>query len=158
LGEIYYARKGKKGYMRPIYESEEDLKREGGVAAIIEAQWNCKLVKLPISYHLDFAATRGAKCVAFCEVKTRNYSMDSIHQMGGYLLSLRKWTAARDICLASQVPFILVVKTLDGVYYASFATDFLPDNLLVRGRKDRDDWQDIEPCVLLKTNRFTKIA
>jgi hypothetical protein len=144
--------------MRPTYESEADLAREGGVAAIIEGLWGCKLVKLPISYHLDFAATRAAKCVAFCEVKTRNYSMQDIDKMGGYLLSLRKWIAARDLCLGSGVPFILVVKTLDGVYYAAFVTDFLPDDLLVRGRKDRDDWQDIEPCVLLKVKRFTQIA
>ena len=153
-----YARKGKKGYMRPTYESEEDLEREGGVAAIIEKLWDCKLAKLPISYHLDFAVTRAAKCVAFCEVKTRNYSMQDIDKMGGYLLSLKKWTAARDLCLGSKVPFILVVKTLDGVYYAAFSTDFLPDDLLVRGRKDRGDWQDIEPCVLLHTKRFTQIA
>ena len=143
--------------MRPMYESESDLARESGVAAIIEKLWDCKLVKLPISYHLDFAVTRGAKCVAFCEIKTRNYSMEEINRFGGYLLSLKKWTTARDLCLASKVPFILVVKTLDGVYYLACDTDFLPDNLLVRGRKDRDDWQDIEPCVLLNTNRFTKI-
>jgi len=29
--------------------------------------------------------------------------------------------------------------------------------VLVRGRKDRDDWQDIEPCVLLDVNKFKKI-
>ena len=144
--------------MRPMYETSDDLQREGSVAAIVEERWKCKLVKLPIVYHLDFAATRGAKCVAFCEVKTRNYTMQSIDQMGGYLLSLRKWMAARDLSMASDVPFILVVKTLDGVYYAAFHSDFLPDDLLVRGRKDRDDWQDIEPCILLKTKRFTKIA
>jgi hypothetical protein len=152
------ARQGKKGNMRSTYETSDDLQREGSVAAIVEAQWNCKLVKLPISYQLDFAATRGARCVAFCEVKTRNYTMPHIDQMGGYLLSLKKWMAARDLSVASKVPFILVVKTLDGVYYSSFQSDFLPDDLLVRGRKDRDDWQDIEPCVLLKTKRFTKIA
>lgn len=155
---INYARQGKKGTMRPTYETSEDLEREGAVAAIVESQWNCKLVKLPKSYHLDFAATRGGKCVAFCEVKTRNYTMEHIGQMGGYLLSLQKWIAARNMSLSTAVPFILVVKTLDGVYYAAFDTDFLPDNLLVRGRKDRGDWQDIEPCVLLKTHRFIKIA
>ena len=84
--------------------------------------------------------------------------MEHIGQMGGYLLSLQKWIAARNMSLSTAVPFILVVKTLDGVYYAAFDTDFLPDNLLVRGRKDRGDWQDIEPCILLKTHRFTKIA
>jgi len=27
----------------------------------------------------------------------------------------------------------------------------------VRGRTDRGDWQDIEPCVLLNTNRFKQL-
>ena len=150
--------RARKRTMRPTYETEADLAREDAVASIIEDQWKCKLVKLPNSYHLDFAATRGGKCVAFCEVKTRNYTMENIGHMGGYLLSLQKWIAARDMSMSSGVPFILVVRTLDGVYYSVFESDFLPDNLLVRGRKDRGDWQDIEPCVLLKTSRFIKIA
>ena len=26
------------------------------------------------------------------------------------------------------------------------------------GRKDRDDWQDIEPCVLIPINTFKKVV
>jgi hypothetical protein len=85
-----HARQGKKGYMRTMYETNADLLREDDVASIIEAQWKCKLVKLPISYHLDFAATRGGKCVAFCEVKTRNYTMQDIDKMVWYANKLQQ--------------------------------------------------------------------
>jgi hypothetical protein len=83
--------------------------------------------------------------------------MAKIGQFGGYLLSLGKWMAAKQISESSDLPFFLVVKTTDAVYYAEFRTGFFqPDDVLVRGRKDRDDWQDIEPCVLLDVNKFKK--
>ena len=50
----------------------------------------------------------------------------------------------------------LAVKTLDGIWYAKF-TSFKPDDVMVMGRTDRDDWQDIEPCVVLNCNKFKKI-
>jgi len=28
---------------------------------------------------------------------------------------------------------------------------------VIKGRKDRNDWQDIEPCVLLNTNGFKRL-
>ena len=114
---------------------------------------------MPIRYHLDFVLTRGDKAVAYAEVKTRNYTMEKIGEMGGYLMSIGKWTAAKQLSEASRLPFILIVRTLDGLYSSIFnhADGFIPDDVLVRGRTDRNDWQDIEPCVLLNTNKFTRI-
>ncbi len=132
--------------MRPLYETDADLKREGSVVEILEKAWNCTMTKLPIRYHLDYVARRGDKAVAFCEVKTRNYTMQKIDQLGGYLMSIGKWSSAESLYRASGLPFILAVHATDGVYYASF-TEFTPDDVLVRGRTDRNDWQDIEPCV-----------
>ncbi len=144
--------------MRPLYETEADLEREAEVASLIERRWNCKLVKMPIRYHLDFVAIRGDKVVAFCEVKTRNYTMEQITNFGGYLMSVGKWTNAHALNTSTGIPFVLIVKTSDGVYYASFdATNFKPDDVLTRGRKDRNDWQDIEPCVLLNTKQFKEL-
>jgi hypothetical protein len=144
--------------MRELYESGDDLAREAKVMSLIEAAWKCRAVKLSIKYSLDYVLTRGDKAVAFCEVKTRNYSMAEIGQFGGYLLSLGKWMAAKQIAEASGLPFFLIVKTTDAVYYEEFrAGSFQPDGVHVRGRKDRDDWQDIEPCVLLDVNKFKKI-
>jgi hypothetical protein len=142
--------------LRPLYETAADLDNEASIAKVLSLKWDCNFVKLPIRYHLDFVVTRGDQAIAYAEFKTRNYSMADIGKMGGYLMSIGKWSAAKQLCDASLLPFILVVKTLDGVYRAGF-TEFKPDGVLVRGRTDRNDWQDIEPCVLLNTQRFKRI-
>jgi hypothetical protein len=142
--------------VRPIYETTKDLSNESDVANMLSRRWDCNFVKLPIRYHLDFVLTRGDKAVAYAELKTRNYSMADIDKMGGYLMSIGKWSAAKQLSQASLLPFILIVRTLDGLYRSSF-TEFIPDDVLVRGRTDRNDWQDIEPCVLLNTQRFKRI-
>jgi len=139
-----------------MYETEADLAGEKHIAELLEAKWSCKFIKLPIRYHLDFVLTRGDTAVAYAELKTRNYTMADIGSMGGYLMSIGKWSAAKQLCDASHLPFILIVKALDGIYQTR-ETAFSPDSVMVRGRKDRNDWQDIEPCVLLNTNRFKKI-
>lgn len=143
--------------MRPLYETQEDLNREDRFARVLENLWKCKFVKLPIKYHIDYVLTRNDLAVAFCEIKTRNYTWDEIDKMGGYLISIDKWSSAECLHRISRLPFLLVVKASDGLYYSS-VIDFKPDSVLVRGRTDRNDWQDIEPCVLLKTNRFTRLA
>ena len=142
--------------MRPLYETAADLEGEVSVAKTLASLWNCEFVKLPLRYHLDFVVTRNGRAVAYAELKTRNYSMADIDKMGGYLMSIGKWSAAKQLCDASLLPFVLIVKTLDGLYRSSF-TEFIPDDVLVRGRTDRNDWQDIEPCVLLNTKRFKRI-
>ena len=142
--------------MRPLYETAADLMGEVSVAKTLASLWDCEFVKLPLRYHLDFVVTRNGRAVAYAELKTRNYSMADIDKMGGYLMSIGKWSAAKQLCDASLLPFVLIVKTLDGLYRSSF-TEFIPDDVLVRGRTDRNDWQDIEPCVLLNTKRFKRI-
>ncbi len=142
--------------MRPMYESGDNLKSEFSVIQSVCDRWKCEYSKLPIRYHLDYVMRRGDKAVAFCEVKTRNYKMSEIDSMGGYLMSVGKWMAGKSMSKSTGLPFVLVVKTTDGIWYAKF-TEFKPDDVLVRGRTDRNDWQDIEPCVLLNCNRFTKL-
>lgn len=142
--------------MRPLYESQADLDRESIVVDLLQSKWDCTMTKLPIRYHLDYVIQRGDKAVAFCEIKTRNYTMAEIQNFGGYLMSIGKWASAESLHRSTGLPFILVVKATDGVYFSSFS-EFKPDDVLVRGRTDRNDWQDIEPCVLLDTRRFTKI-
>jgi len=141
---------------RPLYESNTDLNNEQYVAQKIGSAWGCEFKKMPIRYHLDFVLTKGDKAVAFCEVKSRNYTMQRIDEMGGYLMSIGKWSAAKNLSEASGLPFILVARTLDGIWY-TVVKDFKPDDVLVRGRTDRNDWQDIEPCVLLKCERFKRL-
>lgn len=141
--------------MRPMYETEEHLEAEAKTAKMLADAWSCEFHKMPIRYNLDFVAKRGDVAISFCEFKTRNYTMQKIGEMGGYLISIGKWAAAKMLCEASGLPFTLIVTATDGVWYC-VVQDFKPDGVLVRGRKDRNDWQDIEPCVLLNVDRFTK--
>jgi len=142
---------------RPLYETSNDLSNEHNVALFLQDAWHCKLTKMPIRYHLDYVITKeGDTAVGFCEIKTRNYSMDDITKMGGYLMSIGKWSSAKQLYDCSGLPFFLAVRTLDGIWYSKF-TDFKPSSVSVRGRTDRGDWQDIEPCVLLDTSMFKQI-
>jgi hypothetical protein len=141
---------------RPLYETQTNLDNEQGVAAVIARRWNCVLVKLPIKYSLDFALTRQNKVVSFCEFKNRNYTMQQIANMGGYTLGLNKWLNAQILCKSIGVPFVLVVQTIDKkIWYSIFKDDFLNMPTYIKGRTDRNDWQDIEPCVMLDVSAFT---
>ena len=143
--------------MRPLYETSADLNGEADVAKMLEDKWSCKFVKLPIRYHLDFVISRNDVALAYAELKIRKYSMERIGSMGGYMMSVGKWAAAKQLCEASLIPFILIVKTPEGLYQMK-ETKFSPDSVSVRGRTDRNDWQDIEPCVMLNVDKFKKIT
>ena len=145
---------------RPLYETDADLEREGNMVSVVESNWKCKLTKLPIRYHLDYVFTREDKPVAFCEMKTRNYPMDNLDRNGGYSIGLGKWMTAKTMSETSGLPFVLIVKLNDGLYYSTFGdghNSFKPDDMVISGRIDRNDWQDIEPCVMIRAKRFKKL-
>jgi hypothetical protein len=75
---------------------------------------------------------------------------------GGYFISLNKFMSAKSLVEFTSLPFFLILDLPDGIWFRRFV-EF--DNLkfVVNGRKDRDDWQDVEPMVLLETNLFKKI-
>jgi hypothetical protein len=123
--------------------------------------------KLPLQYKLDYAMRNDANDVlGFIEVKVRNYTMAQIQDWGGYMLSLMKWTAGIQLAQTTGLPFVLVVKTRDGLYYLSVDTKVFTDSMIQKmihkrvklsGRTDRGDWQDVEPCVMLDCNNFNRM-
>lgn len=145
---------------RPIYETSADLVRETEIIGVVEQSWNCKATKLPIKYHLDYVFTRSDQAVGFCEIKTRKYTMDHLDKLGGYMLSLDKWMAGIRMSEATNLPFVLIVKTQDALYYSMFGKNhnpFTTDDVRIMGRIDRNDWQDIEPCVVIRADKFKKL-
>jgi hypothetical protein len=142
--------------VRPLYETEGNLEKERQVALFFEQTYQCTLRKLPIRYHLDFAIERGGQIVGFIEVKVRNHTFEQIKKMGGYRLSFGKWCAAEQMSRVSGLSFILLVGFLDQVRYARI-DDFRHDGLVWWGRQDRGDAQDMEPAVVLSTERFVMV-
>lgn len=142
--------------MRPLYESASDLKNEAQVISILSNKWNIKFHKLPIRYHLDYAATKNGRVVGYLEVKVRRYSMAQISNWGGYMLSVAKLQTAQELCRISKSVFCLAVQCTDGLYWMTIK-DFSEFPVTITGRSDRGDSQDIEPCVLIPGGRFTLI-
>jgi len=142
---------------RPTYETSADLERESAVIDRFKSKWNVEVSKLPLRYHLDYIMHRGDKALAFCEVKTRNLPIKKLEEWGGFIAALNKWVFAKTLVESTGLPFILIYRTLDGDYYNKI-TDFTShDGIHFRGRTDRNDWEDIDPGVMLSVNRFKKI-
>lgn len=143
--------------MRPTYETDANLRSEIAVKEILERNWNCDLIKLPTQYRFDYVAERDGKVVAFIEIKVRSYSSIQIDAMGGYMISLSKIIAAKQFAMAAGIRSILAVNLADGIYYFPIDKNFTTDDLAIKGRTDRGDWEDVEPCALIPMNEFLEL-
>lgn len=142
--------------MRPLYESDTDIANETQVMSTLSHKWGARFHKLPIRYHVDYAATKNGIVAAYVEIKVRKYSMDQIDGWGGYMISVAKLQTAQQLCRISKAVFCLVVQCTDGLYWIAIK-DFSEFPVSITGRSDRGDAQDIEPCVLIPKSRFTKM-
>jgi hypothetical protein len=132
---------------RPQYERDSDLAAEAEVIAAIEDRWSCRAIKLPKSYRLDFALTKGEQVRAWAEIKCRGRRYPT------YMLSLHKALAGLEMARATGCPFLLVVRYPDGIVYARMQEE-MAQSCGIGGRKDRGDWQDIEPVVHIPMDHF----
>jgi len=142
--------------VRPLYETDADRLAEKNVADLLEVRWTCQLSKLPIAYRLDFLVCTILQPRAFCEIKVRKYTWEQISDWGGYMLSLGKWDAARNLFLATGLPFLLVVSCAGDVRWRLFAR-FPVVPIKMGGRTDRDDSQDMEPVVMIDCAKFNTL-
>jgi len=145
--------------MRPIYESEADRILEREVISRLAAHWGLGYAKMKMSCVIDFALLDGKRVVAVAEVKGRNYSSADIERFGGLILSTGKVLSAKDWVSALLVPFVLVVKLTDGVFYLSIRNneDWPAMVIEMAWRRDRGDLQDIEPCCLFPMSLFERL-
>jgi hypothetical protein len=112
-------------------------------------------IRPPIKYHLDYLLQNKItnENIAFIEIKCITYSMAQIKSFGGYKLSLDKWLTACKLHEVTGIPCHLIVWATDGLFYCDMDNTQRPD-IVVFGRTDRNDSQDVEPSVLLKHDRF----
>lgn len=143
--------------MQKIYETEKNKINEKTIAARIEQYMDCEMIEAPRKWEIDYIARRGDKIAAWVEIKQRNYTMAEINMFGGYMLSLKKWMFAKTLFDMTGVKFALAIGAKDGIYIGSFDC-FYNQNIILGGRKDRNDIEDIEPCVLIPTTKFYKIS
>ena len=135
--------------MRPTYETSEDLLNEKDVITKFCDTWtNLSFAKLPTQYHLDYCLMIGDAVTGFCEVKVRK---NTHNKYSTYILSVAKVSAAKNLQDACGLSSVLVVKWTDKIGYVAFNYDW---PVFVGGRKDRGDWQDVEPVVHIPLSNF----
>jgi len=138
---------------RKMYETEEDLKRESQLADEISNRWNCDLHKLPLQYHLDYVAERDKEIRAFLELKCRTFEMDKYPT---FMISLSKMMWSKLLFGASGKETFLIVRWTDKIARCDLLhCDY---KVAMGGRRDRGDWQDIDPCCYIPLSEFTVIA
>ena len=147
--------------MRPLFETERHRAEERAMVERLAAAWQCHAHKLPLAYSVDWAlgTRRTRRTRAWIEAKDRSkYDWAFFERAGGVLLSAQKWASMRALADATQVSSVFLIKVKDGSLWYHRPDDWSHDGVLVdAGRTDRGDWQDVEPCVLLRQARFARV-
>ena len=138
---------------RMMYETKEHLKAERKSADIIEGKWSCLLKKLSYKLIVDFAVVRNDIICGWIEIKNRNITFNHSNK---YMISMHKINQARDLSDKTDLPFILVVKFTDGIYFYKDKREKHELKWGGRFATQRDE-QDLEPCYYIDTKLFREL-
>ena len=138
---------------RPTYENASDRSAETvAVQKFIKSfGGEVDFIKLPMQYKMDFALTRNGVITALVEVKCRR---NKKHAYPTYMISMSKLVAAAGY-RSIGINCILLVQWADGMGWVQMSNEDW--NVRVGGRKDRNDWQDIEPVTHIPIREFKDV-
>ncbi len=141
--------------MRPQYESAKDRKLEKFFCFVMKQTQGLEYKKVPKSYHFDFVEE---DLCEIAELKVRGYSFEEMHPPA-LMLSANKYV---EMSLFPANSRVLYLWNRDGIYRANISdidhnTENMPKYVFM-GRKDRGDWQDMEPCVLYFEDVFRLVV
>ena len=138
--------------MRPIYERGKDRDNERRVAEWLAARQpgGKRAVQMPKRYPVDYALIDGPGVFTdWLEIKCRTNTRDAYPT---YMVSLEKIRAMFDLARFTALPARLVVRWEDALGYLTLPTSDY--EIKMGGRRDRDDWQDIEPMAHFHVGSF----
>lgn len=125
--------------MRPTYETNDDRAVQRAVLRQLCECWRCDGHEMKRFAEIDVALMRKGRVVALSEIKGRRNAHDEYET---YMVSAHKVEAGIRWERSLRVPYFVVVKFTDGLYYTRpSAVEFF---LGVGGRVDRGDEGDIE--------------
>ena len=134
---------------RQLYENETNRNNEQAAKVTLEASWSVTLRKLPIKYGAEWVAFRDDQAVAVIEYKNRPHESS---RFPTYLLSAHKWMSMRSLANTIGVPAVLVVEFNDGMQHCTLEAGMAKTSWA--GRRDRDDADDLEPCMMIPMELF----
>ena len=128
---------------RPTYETEGDRSSEQEIIDIFAAFIEATPKKMPGHYpEIDFAMIRNNRVVGLAEVKDRTGWKPEYKTV---FLSMSKGMALFWYHLLG-IPAVYVVRIAGMVHYTLINDRLKNMKPEWRGRTDRSDWEDIEPC------------
>ena len=136
---------------RPTYESDIDRANQQRIIAAVAVKWRCTAHLLKGFYPIDYALFRGTLC-SWAEVKCRRGKKHDHYPT--VILSQHKLTTGIGLSAATQKPFHFVVEFADGIYYCQLNQWNCHFPVILAGRTDRDDAEDIEPCAAIPVRAF----
>ena len=143
---------------RPIYENEQSKADEARIilsfceGVYTESGQEFTPIKLPMRHKVDYALCSGDKTIrAFAEVKKRDIPSDKYREI---LLSFDKYDA---MVRLTEYGFkcILVFEFHDGIFYVD-VKNIVDCKIGIGGRTDRNDPEDIEPCIFIPNHLWMK--
>jgi hypothetical protein len=142
---------------RPSYEDERSLANERRVAERVATAWDLTLTKIPLHYYIDFAATRDGRVTIWVEIRCRSCSRNKYES---FMLSLNKVRHAIQLSNDTGKPVVFVTEWTDGIFWIEMQESMLKLPLVIGGGAitRRNDWQDIEPLVLIPINDFRPLV
>ncbi|MDI3491999.1 MAG: hypothetical protein PWP11_3276 [Thauera sp.] len=136
--------------MRKRYETDEDLRNEREVAAVIERHYRLTAIKLPDHSRADFLMHRDGVAKSVIEIKCRNVSSAKYETL---LLSKGKYCALLD-WTNRGFKAAIVVRWTDVIGVCPIP---VKHSLGTGGRTDRGDALDIESVVHIPIDCFALI-
>lgn len=137
---------------RPVYETDKNQIREWQAIVRFGQRYSRRPVRLPKFYHVDYAMKEmdSPTLTSWVEVKCRENKRDAYPTL---ILSVHKVLAGVQLGEATRMPFVLFVEWTD---YAGHVTirDTSRLRVIVGGRYDRNDPQDVEPVFEIPIRKF----
>lgn len=140
---------------RPMYESSRDRANERStIESYCRAHGDrVHALKMPVAYQIDWGVFHDDSLLCWAECKRRNVPKNAY---ATFMVSLHKYMAGMDLSRVSGKPFLLIVEWNDGIG-AHVCDGRAGRDIRPGGRRDRGDWQDIEPVVHIPVEYFFEV-
>ena len=149
---------------RPIYESAQDRERQEKIAKVLALSFRSDYEMSDRFEVYDCSFIRDGNVKAICEIKSRvrgRYDWGTIAILGGYMVSKRKMDLASKFAEEHNVPLILAVEVVNGIYYTAIRSSLCGNKeygVKTGGRSDRADMMDFEACYYFPCEIFKRVG
>ena len=142
---------------KPKLETQSDVDIKNLVKKFLMEDQSCKIHDLyERMYYADwFCSNIKETRYWFSEFKRRHISHDQYPE--GTILSLHKYLRLREYSMFTGNPSQFVVLFNDGLFYHTVRSDN-KQPLSFQGRNDRGHDGDVEPCVMIVPDQFSRVA